>query len=42
VIRVLATDTTLWTDDVWVVDSTQVRRGLLSTPSATATTNAER
>ena len=27
VIRVLATDTTLWTDDVWVVDSTPVECG---------------
>jgi len=27
VIRVLSTDTTLWTDDVWVVDSTPVECG---------------
>ncbi|MFC5911668.1 IS982 family transposase, partial [Streptacidiphilus monticola] len=27
VIRVLATDTTLWTDDVWVVDSTPIECG---------------
>jgi len=27
VIRILATDTTLWTDDVWVVDSTPVECG---------------
>ena len=27
VIRVLATDTTLWTDDVWVIDSTPVECG---------------
>ena len=27
VIRVLATDTTLWTDDIWVVDSTPVECG---------------
>src|SRR6266705_3883498 len=27
VIRALATDTTLWTDDVWVVDSTPVECG---------------
>jgi hypothetical protein len=27
VVRVLATDTTLWTDDVWVVDSTPVECG---------------
>ncbi len=27
VIRTLATDTTLWTDDVWVVDSTPVECG---------------
>lgn len=27
VIRVLATDTTLWTDDVWVIDSTPIECG---------------
>ena len=27
IIRILATDTTLWTDDVWVVDSTPVECG---------------
>ncbi|GAB3890060.1 hypothetical protein GCM10029964_060920 [Kibdelosporangium lantanae] len=33
-IRLLAVDTSLWTDDVWVVDSTPVECGRSATPPA--------